>query len=220
MDKIILADRVCEILKKKYPDAVCSLDYDGDPWRLLVMGRLSAQCTDERVNKVCPALFEKYPDVYAMAKADTEDIAKYIFSCGLYNSKARDLKAMSERIVSVFGGKVPDNMEDLLTLSGVGRKIANLILGDVFGKPAIVADTHCIRISARLGLCGNDTKPLSPEKTEKALSAIVAPGEQAALCHRFVMFGRDVCSARSPSCDTCELSDICLKNHLDTDNKE
>ena len=215
MDKKILAQKVCERLKQKYPGAVCSLNYGGDPWRLLVMGRLSAQCTDERVNIVCPALFEKYPDAYAMAEAEAADIAKYIFSCGLYNSKARDLKAMSERIVTVYGGKVPDNMDDLLTLSGVGRKIANLILGDIFNKPAIVADTHCIRISARLGLCGSDTKPLSPEKTEKALSAIVEPCEQAALCHRFVMFGRDVCSARSPLCDTCELSDICLKKHLD-----
>lgn len=220
MDKILLAKQICARLSQKYPGAVCSLSYGGDPWRLLVMGRLSAQCTDERVNIVCPALFERYPDVYAMAEAEQDEIAKYIFSCGLYNSKARDLKAMSERIVTVYGGKVPDNMDDLLTLSGVGRKIANLILGDIFGKPAIVADTHCIRISARLGLCGDDIKPLSPEKTEKALSAIVEPGEQAALCHRLVMFGRDVCSARSPSCDTCELSDICLKNHLDTDNKE
>lgn len=207
MDKTDIAKKVCERLKERYPDAVCSLSYDGDPWRLLVMGRLSAQCTDERVNLVCPSLFEKYPDVYAMAEADAADIAKYIFSCGLYNSKARDLKAMSERIVTVYNGKVPDNMEDLLTLSGVGRKIANLILGDIFNKPAIVADTHCIRISARLGLCGDDTKPLTPEKTEKALSAIVEPGEQAALCHRLVMFGRDVCTARSPKCGECAMKE-------------
>ena len=208
MEKQVLAAEVCGRLKELYPDAVCSLTYDGDPWRLLVMGRLSAQCTDERVNKVCPALFEKYPDVYAMAKAPADEIAPYIFSCGLYNSKARDLKGMSERIVTVYGGKVPDNMDDLLTLPGVGRKIANLILGDIFGKPAVVADTHCIRISARLGLCG-EGKPLSPEKTEAALSKTVEPCEQSALCHRLVMFGRDVCSARSPRCGECPLYDIC-----------
>ena len=218
MKKTDLAACVVDRLKQKYPDAVCSLFYDGDPWRLLVMGRLSAQCTDERVNLVCPALFEKYPDVYAMAKAESDDIAKYIFSCGLYNSKARDLKGMSERIASVYNGKVPDNMDDLLTLPGVGRKIANLILGDIYGKPAIVADTHCIRISSRIGLCG-DGKPLPPEKTEKALAAIVEPSEQAALCHRLVMFGRDVCCARSPKCGECILSDIC-ENRIDTKDKE
>lgn len=209
MNKKELAASVVERLKQKYPGAVCSLNYGGDPWRLLVMGRLSAQCTDERVNLVCPALFERYPDVYAMAEGDAADIAKYIFSCGLYNSKARDLKGMSERIVSVYGGRVPDNMDDLLTLPGVGRKIANLILGDIFRKPAVVADTHCIRIAARIGLCG-EGKPLSPEKTEKALAAIVEPDEQSDLCHRFVMFGRDVCSARSPECGGCVLADICV----------
>ncbi len=208
MDKKELAAAVCGRLKQKFPDAVCSLFYEGDPWRLLVMGRLSAQCTDERVNIVCKDLFEKYPDVYAMADADVTELGRYIFSCGLYNSKARDLKGMSGRIISEYNGKVPDNMDDLLTLPGVGRKIANLILGDIFGKPAVVADTHCIRIAARIGLCG-DGKPLSPEKTEKALSAIVEPSEQAALCHRFVMFGRDTCCARSPHCSECILSDIC-----------
>lgn len=215
MKKTELAKTVVSRLKEKYPSAQCALRYDGDPWRLLVMGRLSAQCTDARVNLVCPALFEAYPDAAHMAKADPADVAGYIFSCGLYNSKARDLVGMSERIVSVYGGKVPDCMEDLLTLPGVGRKIANLILGDIYGKPAIVADTHCIRISARIGLCGSG-KPLTPEKTEKALSAIVEPGEQADLCHRLVMFGRDVCSARSPACGNCILSDVC-ENRLDTD---
>ncbi len=208
MDKKEKAKEVVWRLKKLYPGAVCSLNYSGDPWRLLVMGRLSAQCTDERVNLVCPALFEKFPTAAEMAKGDVSDIAALIFSCGLYNSKARDLKAASERIVSVYGGKVPDNMEDLLTLAGVGRKIANLILGDIYHKPAVVADTHCIRISARLGLCG-EGKPVSPEKTEKQLSAIVEPSEQSDLCHRFVLFGRDVCTARSPKCGECPLSDLC-----------
>ena len=216
MDKKVKAAAVVERLKVLYPGAVCSLNYGGDPWRLLVMGRLSAQCTDERVNLVCPALFEKYPTAYEMAKGDVSDIAALIFSCGLYNSKARDLKAASERIVDVYGGKVPDNMEDLLTLAGVGRKIANLLLGDIFHKPAVVADTHCIRISARLGLVGNGKK-LPPEKTEKELAAIVEPSEQSDLCHRFVLFGRDICTARSPRCNDCPLSDICLERTKHTD---
>lgn len=218
MKKTELASEVVSRLREKYPSAECALRYEGDPFRLLVMGRLSAQCTDARVNIVCPALFAAYPDAYAMAEADPADIGRYIFSCGLYNSKARDLVGMSQRIVSVYGGKVPDTMEDLLTLPGVGRKIANLILGDIYDKPAIVADTHCIRISARLGLVG-DGKPLSPEKTERELSGIVEPREQADLCHRLVMFGREVCSARSPRCDSCILSDIC-KNRLDTEQSK
>lgn len=218
MKKTELASEVVSRLRKKYPSAECALRYEGDPFRLLVMGRLSAQCTDARVNIVCPALFASYPDAYAMAEADPADVGRYIFSCGLYNSKARDLVGMSQRIVSVYGGKVPDTMEDLLTLPGVGRKIANLILGDIYDKPAIVADTHCIRISARLGLVG-DGKPLSPEKTERELSGIVEPREQADLCHRLVMFGREVCSARSPRCDSCILSDIC-KNRLDTEQSK
>ena len=218
MKKTELASEVVSRLREKYPSAECALRYEGDPFRLLVMGRLSAQCTDARVNIVCPALFAAYPDAYAMAEADPADIGRYIFSCGLYNSKARDLVGMSQRIVSVYGGKVPDTMEDLLTLPGVGRKIANLILGDIYDKPAIVADTHCIRISARLGLVG-DGKPLSPEKTERELSEIVEPREQADLCHRLVMFGREVCSARSPRCGSCILSDIC-KNRLDTEQSK
>jgi len=218
MKKTELASEVVSRLREKYPSAECALRYEGDPFRLLVMGRLSAQCTDARVNIVCPALFASYPDAYAMAEADPADVGRYIFSCGLYNSKARDLVGMSQRIVSVYGGKVPDTMEDLLTLPGVGRKIANLILGDIYDKPAIVADTHCIRISARLGLVG-DGKPLSPEKTERELSGIVEPREQADLCHRLVMFGREVCSARSPRCDSCILSDIC-KNRLDTEQSK
>lgn len=218
MKKTELASEVVSRLREKYPSAECALRYEGDPFRLLVMGRLSAQCTDARVNIVCPALFASYPDAYAMAEADPADVGRYIFSCGLYNSKARDLVGMSQRIVSVYGGKVPDTMEDLLTLPGVGRKIANLILGDIYDKPAIVADTHCIRISARLGLVG-DGKPLSPEKTERELSRIVEPREQSDLCHRLVMFGREVCSARSPRCDSCILSDIC-KNRLDTEQSK
>ena len=218
MKKTELASEVVSRLREKYPSAECALRYEGDPFRLLVMGRLSAQCTDARVNIVCPALFASYPDAYAMAEADPADVGRYIFSCGLYNSKARDLVGMSQQIVSVYGGKVPDTMEDLLTLPGVGRKIANLILGDIYDKPAIVADTHCIRISARLGLVG-DGKPLSPEKTERELSGIVEPREQADLCHRLVMFGREVCSARSPRCDSCILSDIC-KNRLDTEQSK
>lgn len=186
-------------LEKRYPAAECALKYDGDPWRLLVMGRLSAQCTDARVNIVCEELFARYPTVYDMAAAEQKDVEKLVFSCGVYKVKAANIIDFSKAISERFGGKVPDNMDDLLTLSGVGRKIANLILGDIYGKPAIVADTHCIRISNRLGLCDSKT----PEKVEYALRELITPGGSSDFCHRLVMFGREVCSARSPACDVC-----------------
>ncbi len=196
-------------LKEIYPEALCALESGGDPWRLLVMGRLSAQCTDARVNEVCKKLFEEIPDINAMAKAELSQIERLIFSCGLYKTKAQSLKGMAEMIVNKYDGQVPDTMEDLLTLPGVGRKIANLILGDVYGKPAIVSDTHCIRISARLGFCPPKS---SPEKTEKILKELIEPCEQSDFCHRIVQFGRDTCSARSPMCYDCPLSDICDTN--------
>lgn len=195
-------------LKGIYPLAVCSLNSEGDAWRLLVMGRLSAQCTDERVNIVSVPLFKTYPTATDMAAAQQPQVERLIFSCGLYRTKARDLIGMSQRITEVYSGRVPDTMEELLTLPGVGRKIANLILGDVYHKPAIVADTHCIRISARIGLVG-DGKPLSPEKTERELSANVEPDEQSDLCHRLVLFGRDTCRARSPLCESCPIRELC-----------
>ncbi len=207
-DKKLRAETVILKLKERYPDAMCALEYGNDPWRLLVMGRLSAQCTDARVNIVCKDLFLKYPDVYAMAKAVNKDVEALVFSCGVYKVKAANIIDFSKMIVENFGGNVPDNMDDLLTLPGVGRKIANLILGDIYHKPAIVADTHCIRISNRLGFCESD----DPKKVEFALSEIIEPKEQSDFCHRLVMFGRDVCSSRSPKCEECPFSDMkCIK---------
>lgn len=207
-DKKLRAETVILKLKERYPDAMCALEYGNDPWRLLVMGRLSAQCTDARVNIVCKDLFLKYPDVYAMAKAENKDVEALVFSCGVYKVKAANIIDFSKMIVENFGGNVPDNMDDLLTLPGVGRKIANLILGDIYHKPAIVADTHCIRISNRLGFCESD----DPKKVEFSLSEIIEPKEQSDFCHRLVMFGRDVCSSRSPKCEECPFSDMkCIK---------
>lgn len=207
-DKKLRAETVILKLKERYPDAMCALEYGNDPWRLLVMGRLSAQCTDSRVNIVCKDLFLKYPDVYAMAKAENKDVEALVFSCGVYKVKAANIIDFSKMIVEKFDGNVPDNMDDLLTLPGVGRKIANLILGDIYHKPAIVADTHCIRISNRLGFCESD----DPKKVEFALSEIIEPKEQSDFCHRLVMFGRDVCSSRSPKCEECPFSDMkCIK---------
>ncbi len=207
-DKKLRAETVILKLKERYPDAMCALEYGNDPWRLLVMGRLSAQCTDARVNIVCKDLFLKYPDVYAMAKAENKDVEALVFSCGVYKVKAANIIDFSKMIVENFGGNIPDNMDDLLTLPGVGRKIANLILGDIYHKPAIVADTHCIRISNRLGFCESD----DPKKVEFALSEIIDPKEQSDFCHRLVMFGRDVCSSRSPKCEECPFSDMkCIK---------
>lgn len=194
-------------LEKIYPDAACALESGGDPWRLLVMGRLSAQCTDARVNTVCRELFAHFPDAAAMAAAPLEEIEKLVYSCGVYKVKAKNIRDFSAIITEKYGGRVPDSMEELLTLPGVGRKIANLILGDVYGKPAIVADTHCIRISNRLGLC--DSKV--PEKVERTLSELVAPEKQSDFCHRLVQFGRDTCDARKPKCEACPFSGLKCK---------
>lgn len=204
-EKKMRARKAVEILKEKYPDSACALEYGGDPWRLLVMGRLSAQCTDARVNIVCRELFRHFPDAKSMAEAPVAEIEKLVFSCGVYKVKAQNIKDFSAIVCERFGGRVPDTMEDLVTLPGVGRKIANLILGDIYGKPAIVADTHCIRISGRLGLCDSKT----PEKVEKTLVALVEPKEQSDFCHRLVWFGREVCDARKPKCAECPLRDHC-----------
>ena len=202
------AAAVVAALKYLYPDALCALEYGGDPWRLLVMGRLSAQCTDARVNVLCRELFRKYPDVYAMAKAEYADVEKLVFSCGVYKVKAANIVDFSKIIIEKFGGEVPDNMDDLLTLPGVGRKIANLILGDIYHKPAIVADTHCIRISNRLGLCESK----DPPKVEMMLKGLIPDEEQSDFCHRLVLFGRDICPARSPKCGECPFKDFkCIK---------
>ena len=201
-----LALEVIERLKKEYPDAECSLDYD-QAWKLLVSVRLAAQCTDERVNKIVEILYEKYPDVNALAEAEPEDIEAIVKPCGLGHSKARDISACMRVLKNEYKGAVPDDFDALLKLPGVGRKSANLIMGDVFGKPAIVTDTHCIRLVNRIGLV-DDIK--EPKKVEMALWKIVPPEEGNALCHRFVLHGRAVCSARTkPFCGKCVLADIC-----------
>ena len=210
--KKIRAAAIVDALKGIYPEATCALNYEGDPWRLLVMGRLSAQCTDARVNLVCHELFSVYPNAEAMANADPDEVGKYIFSCGLYKTKARDLVLASKLLVEEYHGILPDTMEELLKFPGVGRKIANLLLGDIYHKPAIVADTHCIRISRRLGLVPIGDK--APEKVEKALVSLIAPEEQSDFCHRIVNFGREFCQARGNDCEKCPLSQLCDKNEV------
>lgn len=200
---------IIKILKERYPDPKCSLEYS-DPFQLLVATRLAAQCTDARVNMITPALFERYPAIEDFANAELSELERLIRSCGLYRTKARDIKAMAKMIIGVYGGVIPDTIEVLTKLPGVGRKTANLIVGDVYGKPAVVADTHCIRISNRLGLCS--TK--NPYKVEKQLRKILPPEESNDFCHRLVLFGREICSARSPRCEICPLADYCPSNCL------
>lgn len=199
--------RVVQALKAVYPEAKCSLEYEGDPWKLLIMGRLSAQCTDERVNIVCRDLFRKFPTPEALAEAPIGEIEEIIKSCGLFRMKAQNIKDASVRLVRDYGGALPDTMDELLKFEGVGRKVANLLLGDLFGKPAIVADTHCMRINGRLGMYRDGMK--DPLKTEKILSELIEPCEQSDYCHRMVLFGRDFCRAQSPKCDTCPIKNIC-----------
>lgn len=205
--KIARAATIVERLKKQYPSAECALEYEGEPWRLLVMGRLSAQCTDARVNIVCRELFDRFPSPAALAAAPIEEIENIVRPCGLYRTKARNIKDACALLVEQYGGVLPDDMDTLLTFPGVGRKIANLLLGDIYHRPAIVADTHCIRISGRLGLVPSGCK--DPTKVEMALVPIIAPEEQSDFCHRIVWFGREVCTARSPKCDACPLRDVC-----------
>lgn len=204
MTKKQRAFEVIELLKQQYPDAICSLEYT-DPFQLLVSTRLAAQCTDARVNMVTPALFAKYPTPEAMATATPEEIEPFIRSCGLYKTKARDLALLSRMLCEEFGGEVPDTLEQLTRLPGIGRKTANLVCGDIFGKPAVVTDTHCIRISGRLHL--TDSK--DPYKVEMALKKLLPPEESNDFCHRLVLFGRDICSARSPKCGICSLAHLC-----------
>ena len=195
-----------EGLKKEYPDAICSLTAD-NPFELLVATRLSAQCTDARVNLVTPALFAKYKTLDDYVNADVKDIEDIIHSCGFYHGKARDIIEMARGVRDRFGGVVPDNIEDLTTLSGVGRKTANLIVGDVYGKPAVVADTHLIRLTNRMGLV--NTK--DPKKVEMELKKILPPEESNDFCHRVVLHGRAVCTARKANCENCCLNDVCKK---------
>lgn len=191
-------------LKQEYPDALCSLESE-NPFELLVATRLSAQCTDARVNLVTPALFAKYRTLEDYAAADVQDIEQIIHSCGFFRQKAKDIIGMAQGILERFGGVVPDTVEALTTLPGVGRKTANLICGDVYGKPAVVADTHCIRIANRLGLV--ETK--DPYKVELALRELLPPEESNNFCHRCVLHGRAVCDARKPRCETCAMASFC-----------
>ena len=196
-------------LKELYPSAECALHYGGDPWRLLVMGRLSAQCTDARVNIVCEELFRRFPTPESMAEGDLAEIEEIVKPCGLYRMKADNIKEASRMLISDFGGVLPDEMDKLLLLPGVGRKIANLLLGDIYGKPAVVCDTHCMRICGRLGMYKEGLK--DPIKIEKILKELIAPEEGSDFCHRIVWFGREVCTARAPDCERCPLGDICPK---------
>lgn len=207
MTKEALALEIIERLRNEYPDADCTLDYD-EAWKLLVSVRLAAQCTDARVNVVVEDLYAKFPDIDALAEASVDDIEAIVRPCGLGRSKARDIHACMNILRDTYDGKVPDDFNALLKLPGVGRKSANLIMGDVFGKPAIVTDTHCIRLTNRMGLV--DVK--DPKKVEMALWKIIPPEEGSNFCHRLVFHGRDVCTARTkPYCDKCCLNDICPK---------
>ena len=197
--------RIIETLKVLYPEGLCSLQYEKD-YELLFAVRLSAQCTDERVNKVTPALYERFPTLESFAEADPAEVGEYIHSCGFYNGKARDLVACAQKLLAEHGGKVPGTMEELTALPGVGRKTANLILGDVYGQPAYVCDTHCIRITGKLGITNGSKDPL---QVERQLRDVIPPKESNNFCHRLVLFGRDVCTARSPKCSECPLKADC-----------
>ena len=196
---------IIDILKTRYPDPVCAVHYSKD-YEVMIAVRLSAQCTDARVNLVTPALFTAYPTLEAMAAAPIEHVEELVHSCGFYKHKARDIVLACQMLISEYGGKVPSTMEELLKLPGVGRKTANLLLGDLYQVPgSVVCDTHCIRICARLGL----TRGKEPEKVEKQLRAILPPEESSDFCHRIVLFGRDICTARNPKCGACPLSPLC-----------
>ena len=212
MNKKKQALEIIERLKQEYPDAGCTLDYD-DAWKLLVSVRLAAQCTDARVNVVVQDLYAKFPTMEALAAAEVAEIEELVRPCGLGRSKAKDISGCMKMLMEEFGGRVPDDFDALMKLPGVGRKSANLIMGDVFGKPAIVTDTHCIRLTNRMGLVDGIKEP---KKVEMALWKIIPPEEGSDFCHRLVYHGRDVCTARTkPYCDKCCLSDICPKNGVE-----
>jgi endonuclease-3 len=197
---------IVEELKNLYPEGICSLNYEKD-YELLVSVRLSAQCTDERVNQVTPALFARFPTLHALAEADVSEVEEYVHSCGFFRAKARDIVASAQMLITQYGGKVPSTMEELLSLPGVGRKTANLLLGDIYGEPGVVvADTHCIRITGLLGLT-DGTK--DPGKVEQQLRAVLPPEESNDFCHRMVLHGRAVCVARRPDCGNCTLRIWC-----------
>lgn len=207
--------KAIEALKKEYPDAICSLVYD-DPLQLLIATRLAAQCTDARVNMVTPALFERFKTVDDFASAEVSEVEEYIKSCGLYKTKARDIVAMAKALKENFGGIVPDTIEQLVTLPGIGRKTANLVVGDIFHKSAVVVDTHCIRLTSRLGF--HSIK--DPVRIEKVLREILPPEESNDFCHRLVLHGRAVCQARNPKCEICCMKDFCPTALEKTHNNE
>ena len=199
-------EEIISILKERYPDALCALHY-GKDYELMIAVRLSAQCTDARVNLVTPALFARFPTLESFAQATPEEVEPYVRSCGFYKHKARDIVLACQMLLRDYGGKVPDSMEALLRIPGVGRKTANLLLGDIYGQPAVVCDTHCIRISNRLGLAHGK----EPEKVEQQLRAILSPEESSNFCHRIVLFGREICTARNPACGKCPLRPFCAE---------
>ncbi len=204
MDRKERALTAVAALKKAYPDAVCALDY-GKDYELMISVRLSAQCTDARVNQVTPALFARFPTLESFAEADVAEVEQYVKSCGFYRHKARDIVLACQTLLRDYGGVVPDTMEELLRLPGVGRKTANLLLGDIYKKPAVVCDTHCIRISNKLGLA----RGKEPEKVERQLREVLPPEESSDFCHRIVLHGRAVCTARAPKCGGCVLAPCC-----------
>lgn len=210
--------KIIETLKELYPDALCSLEYGGDPWRLLVAARLSAQCTDERVNIVTKDLFARFPTAYDMANGALSEIEELVKPCGLFRTKAKSILDMSRIIIEKYDGKVPDTMEELLSLPGVGRKIANLMLGDIYGIGGIVADTHCIRICGRLGYYDADKR--DPLFTERTMEKVIPKNEQSDFCHRIVLFGREYCTARNPRCTICPLSEYCAGCGTQTEKKK
>lgn len=209
MTKKQRALEIIERLRNEYPDAGCTLDYD-QAWKLLVSVRLAAQCTDARVNIIVEKLFTKYPDVQSLADAEVKDIEEIVRPCGLGASKARDISACMKMLRDEYHSQVPDDFDELMKLPGIGRKSANLIMGDVYGKPAIVTDTHCIRLTNRMGLVDGIKEP---KKVEMALWKIIPPEEGSDFCHRLVIHGREICTARTkPYCDRCCLADVCKKN--------
>ena len=206
MKKTERVDEIIRRLEQAYPDALCSLEYE-KPHELMIAGRLSAQCTDARVNIVTKELFARYKSIEDFANADVNEVAEIVKPCGLYKTKAKSIVGMCRQIMQDYGGKIPDTIEELTKLEGIGRKTANLVLGDVFHKPAVVCDTHCIRICGRLGL----TKNTDPQKVETDLRRILPPEKSSDFCHRMVLFGRQYCKARGERCSECPLSDICKR---------
>ncbi|MBR2721682.1 MAG: endonuclease III [Clostridia bacterium] len=198
---------IIRVLEGVYPEAPCALEWGGEPWKLLIMGRLSAQCTDARVNLVCRELFSAYPTPQAIAEAPVEELEEYIRPCGLYHVKSQNTKDACKLLLEEYGGVLPDTMEELLRFPGVGRKVANLLLGDIFGKGGVVTDTHCIRICGRLGMYPETQK--TPIKVERILEKLIPRDQQSAFCHRMVQFGRDTCTARAPRCSECPLASLC-----------